>query len=317
MPAVEEQGLGCFEYAIAAIAKTLHHNHIPLFADTWGFHYIPVSRRTDQRIGTGIADTFTHLLLSLSQYAGIVLKRIEYAAYEEWFQRIQQQLFAHLPVFCIIDLYECHWTPWYRKFHRAHYILIVGLESDGSVLTLDPMYRVTTRQYPRRLFPFIQETSVILRVPFEPLVDLVSLAATNIDRLWDLSDGANSFDHIRRFAQDIGMMTSIVNEIEPSSINNSPLFFNLHHTAQNREKFAHVLTDPLIHSRIPKEAAFASELRQLAKQWRNIEHLLLKTAYQTGNANKFSAVANKIAGIADAEEQLAQSMRDYFNTRGG
>lgn len=249
----------------------------------------------------------------LSEFFGISISHIEVnekEKYEKFVDMMLNNLNNNLPIGIGIDSYYLKWNPQFKKLHRRHYFLIVGINLDESIIYCIDSYLSNEVQkipisnvynkYDRLIL--IEKVTPKRKISLNFILDKLMLCLSH-------SGKDRNCDAIRKFANSITNPRFMINDRATiHMIENSNLFFRLTDIANCRYNFLQALICLKESFKITNMEDILEETYYVYENWKNVKGVLLK-GYISGRVSKSleraSAILNK---IADNEEIILNKL---------
>lgn len=291
----------CLENCVYNISMIFDSPFYPIYVDYWDFILEPRKMDGSKYIIDEIEKTEDDYLMNFQNNCGVSFKRLkpskevlsDCSLYNE--QRI---------MIGRINIFECFWSPFYKKLHYPHYFFIQCLKGD-ILMCSDPFYKKN-----------------LLELQYDKTVDKLFLFERQENNTYDIKNGIYiqlnkmkaeydkkaMFNLIRNFADLVGKVDNIKEISNDEIIDNVFLVQRLNNIKGNRYHFSQLLNQVEYKDE-------AELMEQVAQDWSEVCILLMK-AIINKRVTLCPRIKRQLLSIADAEEAIYHKLLKRFESYG-
>ena len=288
----------CLENCVYNISVILDSPYYPIYVDYWDFKLEQRKLDGSKYIIAEIEKTEDSYLMNFQNNCGVSFSRLKPSK-----ELLKDYLLYNKQGVIIgrMDLFECFWSPVYKKLHYPHYFFIQYLE--GNILHCsDPFYKkgLFELQYSEtidKLFLFEKQEKNSYSIENGIYIQLYKMKTEN--------DKKSIFNLIRNFADWIGKVEDIKEISNEEMIDNVFLVQRLNNIKGNRYHFSQMLNQV----EYQEEAGL---MEQVSFEWSKVCMLLIK-AILNGRITLCPRIKRQLLRIADAEETIFHKLLRRFD----
>jgi hypothetical protein len=308
--------MDCVLDNIISVVSWLERDYEFMFSRSWAFELETSGKNS--KIGEMIKSGISLLdqLTLLENYHGIKIIRNIYNTVQDLLNSIRCELLKQLPTLVFLDEY---WLPWSNKFQTTHYpghgCLVTGIINNEKIIITDPWYKkqnvcLTLRDFKQSAR--IESVTFIIKDKINN--ESLKWKELLIGRCKELVDQTNNtFQKLRTFADIIENNLDIVNETKDCEhIYQIQLVSRTLVISRNRKQYSMFLHYLWEQYKAYELANIHKSMDYISYQWDIVCAMIKKAMFLSSIAEIKDRIANRVRGIANLEEKLANDVISMY-----
>lgn len=312
--AKRELGLNCFDNNIIAdITRCLGYDYKLSLLGGFDFSYKSFDNESDLlNYGDFFTGDILHVPYLLAKFVGVSIKssvKDDQYSYQRFIAEVIDSLHKNIPVGIGMDSYNLTWNPEYKKLHRMHYFIIIGVDLENNVFyCLDSYLSKKIEQISMHNTYSLCEKIFLVNDYCEKDYLLIEV----INSLLDCFTGSGKRDNcqsIRNFSSEIVNDKFLVDKrVSVTDLEKSNFLFRLSDIADSRKNFILGLVYLEKKFNLKNFDVIINLARDVHNDWEIVRRLIIK-GYISGRViSSLFRASNILNNIADEEEELLNKL---------
>ncbi|MDQ0272963.1 hypothetical protein J2S17_004857 [Cytobacillus purgationiresistens] len=307
MEPVQDKRHHCYEAVQVTIAKWWNLEYYLLYSKSWGFEHVKFNHIHPELLGNRIYNGSQNVL-DVELQIGMKIEQVNTNNFSQLKELITSEVKKGAPSIINMDAFFCPFHPVYQKQHLSHDFIILGIE-DNVLTCLDPKFHLHHKKINLNFLEGKDVTVSTVKKSNVSQCNYTQLIKASLNQ--QIEKKISTFESIKNFAYEVRDGINIKDELDGFPLNTAPLIFQLSNTQYNREKFSIFLTYTNSKVNNPYIEAAINITNQVANDWKTVEHLILKSAFQKNPQNLFNRISDYLFSIYENENRLFSTLSKY------
>ncbi|URZ18150.1 BtrH N-terminal domain-containing protein [Clostridium felsineum] len=305
----------CYEDVIVTICNWFQRRYECIYEYSWAFEYERLETSNTFNLGKYLKYNNSKRRSLLCKYSGIEMINHKYEELDKGLKDIKIKLNNNIPIaLTSMDMFWLYWTPHYKKSHGGHTIIAIDVDNESNIICMDPYFKRKKLKLSIEDFNLSSSRKYIsFNIVSDEMrySDVNSIINSAVSELLRKRNSENSFDNMRKFADDIKLYYNAKNEMKGyQDYFTVPIYNTIQRIGQGRKQFSELLVFLSENYSCNKNLLkkYSNSINLMGKKWDALKVLFGKEVFLSDYTLVKNKAPIKIYDIANYEEEIAKEI---------